>query len=155
MPNTNELKPTHARVNEHMYLAIRWARIFTDTNSAKRAQFSGDLHMNDGSKVCTINRLCILNTVDKKTSEPTVYIGSMSEKLNKGDTIYSLTWFPDAKKGKEADLKARKAFADECIRAVAAFQEQETANMERRRAGANEDHPDLKPLAEVAKLKTQ
>tara|TARA_R110002074_G_scaffold402324_1_gene606982 strand:- start:29240 stop:29662 length:423 start_codon:yes stop_codon:yes gene_type:complete len=137
-----------------MYINIRWARIFSDGKTAKKAQFSGDLCLNDGMKVCTINRLCILNTADKITGEPTVYIGSMSERLPRGDTIYALTWFPDAKKGNPIDIKAREDFANECIKAVAAFQEQEASNMDKRRNGTNEDHPALKPLADVAKKVT-
>lgn len=151
MNNTVEKKSTHARVSDHLYLAIRWARIFNDDNSAKKAQFSGDLHSADGTKICTINRLCVLNTTDKNTGKKAVYIGSMSERLPKGDTIYALTWFPDAKKGSARDVKAREDFAQECIQAIAAFHEKESAKLEQMKKNRHEDHPALKPLADITK----
>lgn len=138
---------THARINDQLYLAIRWARVFDNTDSPRRAQFSGDLCMNDGTKICTINRLCILDTYDKQTGEPTLFIGSMSEKLSKGDTIYSLTWFPNSKYDAN-DLKARNDFAKRCSDAVNAFQKQEFSKMEK--AKERQVHPHVKDMLSTA-----
>jgi hypothetical protein len=126
MKNTVTDNDTHARVNKQMYLNIRWAKVFNDEKSTKKAQFSGDLCLNDGTKICTINRLCILSTTNKKTGEPATYIGSMSDTLPRGDTIYSITWFPDSKKGNKEDIQARDNFSAECVRAVIAFHKRET-----------------------------
>jgi hypothetical protein len=125
MSNVNN-QSTHARINEHLYLAVRWARVFEDTDSPRKAQFSGDLCMSDGTKICTINRLCILKTRAKDTGETTTFIGSMSDKLSKGDTIYSITWFPSAKYDRK-ELDKRDLFARECVKAVTAFQSKERA----------------------------
>jgi hypothetical protein len=151
MNNIVEKKNTHARVNDQLFIDVRWARIFNDDKSAKKAQFSGDLYTNDGTKICTINRLCVLNTTDKVTGKKTIYIGSMSERLPKGDTIYALTWFPDAKKGLPSDVKARENFATECVNAIAAFHQKEQVKLEQMKRNRHEDHPDLKPLAAIGK----
>ena len=149
MTNNTQIPDTRARINDNLYLDIKWARVFHASKSAKKAQFSGDLCTNDGVKICTINRLCVLHTIDRKTNEPTIFIGSMSEELPKGDTIYAVTWFPDAKNG-GADLEARSSFSEQCIKAIAAFQEKENEAIQKAHAYRNESHPALKPLADVA-----
>lgn len=147
-------QPTHARVNDQLYLDIRWARVFEDTDSPRKAQFSGDLCLNDGTKICTINRLCILNTVDKNTGESTIFIGSMSEKLSKGDTIYSVTWFPNAKHD-ASDLQNRKQFAENCVKAVEAFQERDHQRQQNLKNAKKQIHPSLKGMtATAAKIRS-
>lgn len=146
---TTVKKNTHARINDDMFLEITWARIFNNSKSAKKAQFSGDLYTNSGVKICTINRLCILHTVDN-TGKPAIYVGSMFETLPKGDTIYALSWFPDAKKGSKEDIIARENFANECINAIAAFHKIEMAKMELVKENKNQSHPNLKTLIEAS-----
>jgi len=145
---------THARVNDQLYLDVRWARVFEDTDSPRKAQFSGDLCLNDGTKICTLNRLCILNTVDKETGESMIFIGSMSEKLSKGDTIYSVTWFPNAKYD-VTDLKARKDFAHQCVKAVEAFQERDHQRQQNLKNAKKRIHPSLQGMtATAAKIRS-
>lgn len=141
-------KETHARITDQLYLNIRWARVFENTDSPRKAQFSGDLCLNDGTKICSINRLCVINTLDSN-GEPAIFIGSMSEVLSQGDTLYSVSWFPNAKYDK-ADLKMRTDFAKECVRAIEAFQVIDLEKKKKHISAKTRLHPSLKGMTDTA-----
>lgn len=117
---------TRARINDNLYLDIRWARANDYAYSNKIAIFSGDMCTNDGTRICTFNRLYLVKGKDEK-GEDIYTVSSVSVKLSRGDILYSVNWFPSLKDG--TNNKERYRFGKECLKAVTAFQKKSQENI--------------------------
>lgn len=150
--DTND--PTVVQMTPNSYWKIIWARVEEEKDQeeggrpAVRVALFSILWYIDGIAACTVNRLCLLNTIRRADNQPVVQIGSMYQDT-RTQRIFSNTFFTGSNNDPEQE-KRREAFVAKLVPAVAAFVQRQKAHMEEHQEQRTRAiNPQLKDLREL------
>jgi len=131
-----KLDSIEVRLADNIFLRIKYAKEIQG-ESNRTAEFSADLFSESPKgevvRLCTFNKLVLLDTQDRTTRQRVVHIGSISHSYQNrfGERkVYSITFFPGSQNSAEIE-KQRSEFAASCVKAVEAFMSKETERLKR------------------------